>query len=54
MEKKRIAIIFGVSLTEYEVSLQSAFAVFENINTNKYERFQKDCLIYGGERGHRI
>ncbi len=39
MEKKRIAIIFGGNSTEYEVSLQSASAVFENINSNKYEVF---------------
>ncbi len=37
MQKKKIAIIFGGNSTEYEVSLQSATAVFENINTDKYE-----------------
>lgn len=37
MQKKRIAVIFGGNSTEYEVSLQSATAVFENINTDKYE-----------------
>lgn len=37
MQKKKIAIIFGGNSTEYEVSLQSASAVFQNINTNKYE-----------------
>ena len=37
MIKKRIAIIFGGNSTEYEVSLQSASAVFENINTKKFD-----------------
>lgn len=37
MSKKRIAVIFGGNSTEYEVSLQSASAVFENINTDKYD-----------------
>lgn len=37
MQKKIIAIIFGGNSTEYEVSLQSAFSVFENINKNKFE-----------------
>ncbi len=37
MQKKRIAVIFGGNSTEYEVSLQSAAAVFENIDANKYE-----------------
>lgn len=37
MEKKKIAVIFGGNSTEYEVSLQSAFSVFENINTNKFD-----------------
>ena len=32
MQKKKIAVIFGGNSTEYEVSLQSAFSVFENIN----------------------
>lgn len=35
--KKRIAIIFGGNSTEYEVSLQSAEAVFENIDREKFE-----------------
>lgn len=39
MYKKKIAVIFGGNSTEYEVSLQSAYAVLENIN-------QKDfCII---------
>ena len=37
MERKRIAVIFGGCSTEYEVSLQSAAAVLENINTERYE-----------------
>jgi len=37
MTKKRIAIIFGGNSTEYEVSLQSASAVFEYINTEKFD-----------------
>ena len=42
MQKKKIAIIFGGNSTEYEVSLQSAFSVFENINHDKY-----DCFLLG-------
>lgn len=37
MKKKKIAVIFGGNSTEYEVALQSAFSVLENINTEKYE-----------------
>lgn len=37
MSKKKIAVIFGGNSTEYEVSLQSAYSVFEHINTDKYE-----------------
>jgi len=37
MRKKRIAVIFGGNSTEYEVSLQSAFSVFKNINTDKFD-----------------
>ncbi len=37
MQKKKIAVIFGGHSTEYEVSLQSAFAVLEHINTNRYD-----------------
>lgn len=37
MKRKRIAVIFGGSSTEYEVSLQSAFSVLSNLNTEKYE-----------------
>ena len=37
MQKKKIAVIFGGNSTEYEVSLQSACSVFENINTDKFD-----------------
>lgn len=37
MQKKKIAVIFGGHSTEYEVSLQSAAAVLENINTDKFD-----------------
>ena len=39
MERKRIAVIFGGCSTEYEVSLQSAAAVLENMNVERYEVF---------------
>ncbi len=39
MQRKRIAVLFGGNSTEYEVSLQSAFSVLENIDTKKYEIF---------------
>ncbi|HCQ5977927.1 TPA: D-alanine--(R)-lactate ligase, partial [Clostridioides difficile] len=37
MNNKKIAVIFGGNSTEYDVSLQSAFAVLENLNTEKYD-----------------
>ncbi|MCM1540543.1 MAG: D-alanine--D-serine ligase VanG [Blautia sp.] len=37
MHKKTIAVIFGGKSAEYEVSLQSAFSVLENLNTEKYD-----------------
>lgn len=37
MQKKIIAVIFGGNSTEYYVSLQSAFSVFQNINKEKYD-----------------
>lgn len=37
MRKKTIAVIFGGNSTEYEVSLQSAFSVLENLNKEKYD-----------------
>lgn len=39
MKKKRIAVIFGGHSTEYTVSLQSAYSVLENINTEKFDIF---------------
>lgn len=40
MDKKRIAVIFGGNSAEYEVSLQSACSVLENINRDKFDIFQ--------------
>lgn len=37
MQNKKIAVIFGGYSTEYEVSLQSAYSVFQNINTDKFD-----------------
>lgn len=37
MQKKKIAVLFGGCSTEYEVSLQSAAAVLEHINRDRYE-----------------
>lgn len=37
MSKKKIAVIFGGNSTEYEVSLQSAYAVLKNVNTDKFD-----------------
>ncbi len=37
MQKKTIAVIFGGCSTEYEVSLQSACSVLENLDGEKYE-----------------
>ena len=37
MQKKSIAVIFGGCSSEYEVSLQSAFSILENLNTEKYD-----------------
>lgn len=36
MDKKRIAVIFGGNSTEYEVSLQSALSVLNNVNEDKF------------------
>jgi D-alanine---D-serine ligase len=38
MGKKKIAIIFGGCSSEYEVSLQSAYAIITNIDTKCYEK----------------
>ncbi len=37
MQKKTIAVIFGGNSTEYQVSLQSASAVLENLNKEKFD-----------------
>lgn len=37
MSKKKIAVIFGGNSTEHEVSLQSAFSVFQNVNSDKFD-----------------
>ena len=37
MQKKVLAVIFGGCSTEYEVSLQSACSVLENLDAGKYE-----------------
>lgn len=37
MKKRKMAVIFGGCSAEYEVSLQSSYAVLENMNKDKYE-----------------
>ncbi len=37
MKKTKIAVIFGGCSTEYEVSLQSAYSVLQNLSPEKYE-----------------
>lgn len=37
MKKKQIAVIFGGNSTEYEVSLQSAYAVLKALNSDRYD-----------------
>lgn len=37
MKRKKIAVIFGGCSSEYDVSLQSAYSVLKNINSNKFE-----------------
>ncbi len=37
MKKKQIAVIFGGSSTEYEVSLQSAYAVLKALDSGRYD-----------------
>ncbi|MGB8453800.1 MAG: D-alanine--D-serine ligase VanG [Anaerocolumna sp.] len=39
MEKKKIAVLFGGCSTEYEVSLQSAYAVITHLNQDLYDIF---------------
>ncbi|WP_339167496.1 D-alanine--D-serine ligase VanG [Brevibacillus sp. FSL L8-0520] len=54
MEKKKIAILFGGCSTEYEVSLQSAYAVIKHVNQSLYETVligitrQGEWLRYNG------
>ncbi len=55
MSKKVIAVIFGGCSPEYEVSLQSAFSVLENLDKDKYEAIpigitkNGDWYIYYGD-----
>lgn len=55
MKKKVIAVLFGGNSSEYEVSLQSASSVLENINRVKYELVpigitrQGEWIHYKGE-----
>lgn len=37
MDKKKIAVIYGGHSTEYDVSLQSAYAVLTNVDLEKYD-----------------
>ena len=37
MERKKTAVIFGGNSTEYEVSLQSAYAVLTHLDSLKYD-----------------
>lgn len=37
MDKLKIAILFGGSSTEYNISLQSAYSVITHLNISKYE-----------------
>lgn len=37
MARKKIAVLFGGCSSEYEVSLQSAYAVIKNIDQTEYE-----------------
>ena len=39
MRKKRVAVMFGGNSTEYEVSLESAYAVLTHMNREKYDIF---------------
>ena len=54
MGKKIIAVIFGGNSTEYEVSLQSASSVFENINKDKFEIMKDDSVFINVGRGNII
>lgn len=37
MQKKKLAVLFGGRSTEYEVSLQSASAVLEHLDRERFE-----------------
>lgn len=58
MSQKRIAVIFGGKSTEYEISLQSAFSVLENLNPDKYRVLpigitrEGDWFLYQGSYAH--
>ena len=39
MSKIKLAVLFGGNSTEYEVSLQSVYSVFTNLDNSKYEVF---------------
>lgn len=39
MKKKRVAVMFGGNSTEYDVSLESAYAVLTHMNREKYDIF---------------
>ena len=57
MQKKMIAVIFGGCSTEYEVSLQSAYSVLENLDPQRYAVIpvgitrQGDWYRYNGDYG---
>ena len=54
--RKRVAVLFGGCSTEYEVSLQSAYAVITSLDTGRYEpvligieRTSGQWYLYRGE-----
>ena len=55
MNKKKIGIIFGGCSPEYSVSLESAYSVITNMNTEKYEMIligitkEGDWFLYEGD-----
>lgn len=60
MKKKAIAIIFGGNSTEHQISLQSAYAVIEHIDQNRFQPYligitKKGCwYLYEGDTSHLI
>lgn len=54
-EKKKIAVLFGGCSSEYEISLQSAYAIMEQIDSSRYELIPigitkaGEWYFYGGE-----